>query len=452
LAEVSDRAGVSWGALVLAAALPVVYLHADYQPTFSLDAGSTSVDIALSDLAVLAVAVAAIAAALTNGLGRLRPALLMWIVGALLLAWVAFETLRPLARDDPEWADQVVSAAKLAQYATLAVAVPLLVRRLEELAVVLWVLTAWCAVAAAVAVAQFFGLDVFDAWQAGWRQPSFVGHHDLASLGALSLAVGLAALLVGRGLLPSPTLLPVALAGGMLALVLSGSVAAAGGLVLAGVVLVAAAWRRFAPSWRQLAALAAVVVTVTGGVVALRADPLESFLVFLGVREEQPVQGIETYSQRSVLAYIGLRIFADNPILGVGWQRSSQPDEFMPYVDDARRRFPTVDDQAFPAPGREWGVQNAYIQSLADLGLPGFVLLLGLFGSGVVLALRAAARAPARWAATTGLGSLGAIVTLMGIWASVGLVSGIPLQASTSLALGLAATGAAAAWETRTDA
>jgi O-antigen ligase len=435
----------------LAAAIPVVYLHADYQPALSMDIGSTSVDVVLSDLAVLAVGVAAIAALLRDGPGRLRPGLSVWIAGALLPAWVAFETLRPLARDDPEWADHIVSAAKLAEYATLAVAIPLLIRRLEELSVVLWVLTAWCAVAAAVAAAQFFGLDVFDAWKAGWRQPSFVGHHDLASLGALSLAVGLAALLAGRGLLPSPRLLPLALAGGMVALVLSGSVAAAGGLVLAGVALVVVARRRFAPSRRQLAALAAVVLTVAGGVVALRADPLESFLAFLGVRDEQPVGGIETYSQRSVLSYIGLRIFADHPLLGVGWQRSSRPEEFMPYVDDARERFPTVVEEAFPAPGREWGVQNAYIQSLADLGVPGLVLLLGLFGSGIALSARATARAPARWAATTGLGSLGAIVTLMGIWASVGLVSGIPLQASTSLALGLAATGAAAAWETRSD-
>jgi hypothetical protein len=42
-----------------------------------------------------------------------------------------------------------------------------------------------------------------------------------------------------------------------------------------------------------------------------------------------------------------------------------------------------------------------------------------------------------------GLTSLGAILTHAGEWASLGIVSGIPLQAAVSLALGLAAAGAA---------
>ena len=35
-------------ALVLAAAVPFLFLHATYQPTLSLDAGSTSVDVTLA--------------------------------------------------------------------------------------------------------------------------------------------------------------------------------------------------------------------------------------------------------------------------------------------------------------------------------------------------------------------------------------------------------------------
>ena len=157
---------------------------------------------------------------------------------------------------------------------------------------------------------------------------------------------------------------------------------------------------------------------------------------------------MESYSQRTVLAYIGLRIARDNPVLGVGWQRSSRPEVFEPYVDDARKRFPDVVDRAFPAEGRPWGVQNLYIQMLADAGFIGLVLLLLVGTSGIALAWRAAARAPTPWAVGSGLLVICALLTLAGEWSSEGIVAGIPLQAATCLLLGLAAAGAATARET----
>jgi O-antigen ligase len=144
-----------------------------------------------------------------------------------------------------------------------------------------------------------------------------------------------------------------------------------------------------------------------------------------------------------VLAYIGLRIFEDNPIIGVGWQRSSRPEVFEPYVEDARERFPDVVDLAFPAEGREWGVQSLYVQMLADAGAIGLVLLLALGLAGLVLAWRTARHAPPAWAAGAGLMVICAFLTLAGEWASLGIVAGIPLQAATCLLLGLAAAGAA---------
>jgi O-antigen ligase len=199
---------------------------------------------------------------------------------------------------------------------------------------------------------------------------------------------------------------------------------------------------RFEPSVRQFAALAAVVLAVAGGVAAVRGDALEDFLRFLGVRDDEPV-GVETYSQRTVLAYIGLRIFRDNPIAGVGWQRSSSPEVFEPYVPDARKRFPDVVELAFPSRENRWGVQNLYIQVLADAGVVGLALLLATGGAGLLLAWRTARRAPPLWAVGAGLVSLGALLTLAGEWGSLGIVSGIPIQAATCLMLGLAAAGAA---------
>jgi O-antigen ligase len=433
----------SRGAVVLAAAVPFLFIHERFQPDLSFAAGSTTVDIRLSDVAVLVVIVAAVLAAIRLGVDRLRPAGYLWLAGTALLAWLGFEALRPVSLDDDQFAAHLVSLLKLVEYALLAVAVPLLVRRRQDLTILLGALVLWSAVASAVAVLQFFGLDVFDAWNAGWRQPSFLGHHDLAALSAIAIGVAAVGIVAGRQRLPVSGLFATALAAGMLGIVIAGSIAAAGGMAIGAIAVTLAARARFAPSARQFLALAAVVLAVGGGVTAVRGDALADFLRFLGVRGDEPPVGVETYSQRTVLAYIGVRIFRDHPIAGVGWQRSARPDVFEPYVDDARRRFPDVVDLAFPAPGREWGVQNFYVQMLADAGVVGLALLLAVGAFGLALAWRTAHHAATPWAVGAGLAALCTLLTLAGEWASLGIVPGIPLQAATSLMLGLAAAGAA---------
>ncbi len=436
-----DRDSV--GALLLAAAIPFLFLHEKYQLELTVDLGSTSADIRLSDLAVLVVVVVAGVYVAHSGTSRLGPARLLWIPGGALLLWLAFQALRPASVDDALFEDHLVSYVKLVEYALIAVAVPLLLRRTQDLTIVLGALVLWSAVASAVALAQFFGLDVFDAWNAGWRQPSFLGHHDLAALSAVSAALAATGILCLRTRLPAARLWSTALVGGALGLMLAGSVAAAGGFAIGALVLAIAARGRFEPSSRRLLAVFALVAVVAVGVTAIRADSLEQFVRFLGVRGDEPPQGVETYSQRTVLAYLGLRIWQDNPIVGVGWQRSGREDVFEPYLEDARARFPDVVDFAFPAAGREWGVQNLYVQMLADGGIVGLLLLLAVGVSGIVLAWRTVTYAPNPWATGAGLAVLCALLTLAGEWASLGIVAGIPLQAATCLLLGLAAAGAA---------
>ena len=440
--------GDALGALVLAGAIPFLFLHERYQPDLSVGAGATTVDIRLSDLAVLVVVAFAAAAAVRTGVSHLRAARALWVSGAALLVWLAFQTFRPVSLDDALFDEHLVSFLKLVEYSLLAVAVPLLVRRTADLAIVLGGLVLWAGVAVAVALLQFFGVDIFGAWNPGWRQPSFLGHHDLAALSAVALALAAAGIASRRQDLPARSLFPLALVAGVLGLVVAGSLAAAGGLALGVAVLWLAARRRFAPNWRQVLALVGVVAVVAGGVTAVRGDALEDFLRFIGVRGDNPPVGVETYSQRTVLAYIGLRIAEDNPVVGVGWQRSSRPEVFAPYVDDARHRFPDVVDLAFPAVGREWGVQNLYVQILADAGVIGLVLLLLVGSAALLLAWRAATRAPTPWAVGAGLLVVCAVITLAGEWASLGIVAGIPLQAASCLLFGLAAAGAVTARDT----
>jgi O-antigen ligase len=442
LASLVDRDSV--GALVLTLALPFLFMHERFQPELSLSLGSTSVEVRLADWALLAVVAAALVVAFRLGTRPLAAGRILWIPGALLLAWLAFAVLRPASLDDDRFGDHLVSYVKFVEYTLLTLAVPLVVRRRGDLSLVLLGLVLWSAVATGVALLQLLGSDIFSVSTSGWRYSSFLGRHDLAALSALAASLAGARIVAGRTEVPVARLFPLAAAAGLLGLVLAGSVAAAGGFAIGVAGLWLAARRRFEPSGRQTGALVAVVLAVALGVTMIRSEALEDFLRFIGLHGDEQAQGVETYSQRTVLAYIGLRIAQDNPIVGVGWQRSSRPEVFEPYVDDARERFPDVVDLAFPAEGREWGVQNLYIQVLADAGAIGLALLLLVGVAGLVLAWRAATRAPTPWAAGAGLVVVCALLTLAAEWASLGIVAGIPLLAATCLLLGLAAAGAAA--------
>jgi len=193
---------------------------------------------------------------------------------------------------------------------------------------------------------------------------------------------------------------------------------------------------------RRAAAIAALLALVAAGTLAMRSTELDQFLRFLGVKpaQEETRTQVQTYSQRTVLAYIGLRIWLDHPAAGVGWQQSKH-EAYKPYLADARRRFPDTAPRAFPSPEHPWGVQNAYVQALADLGALGLAVLLGLLGSGLLLAWRAAVRGPPAVAAA-GLVAAGWLLVATGVLNGLGLVAGIPVDALLWLALGLAAAAA----------
>jgi O-antigen ligase len=320
-----------------------------------------------------------------------------------------------------------LTAAKFAEYSLLALAAPLVLRAVADLEYALATLTAWSCAATTGALLQFLGvLNEFEGRRPGQREPSFLGIHDLAALSGATLSLGLLAIALGR----CRRLGAIGGVAGGLGVVLSGATAAAAGVAAAG----AAAW---VLGRRRARALGAVVAVVVAGVIGIRALDTRPLLDLLGVEHPREVETNPeaSWQQRLALAYIGTRIFFAHPLFGVGWQASADDSSYRPYVDDARRRFPDLPERALPSPEHRWGVQNAYVQAAADMGVVGLAAFLALFLVPLRVAWRSGVRGavPMLW-----------LLVAMGVWLGIGLVAGIPLVGLTWLSIGLAA--AAAAW------
>ncbi len=419
---------------MLAAAVPPLFLHATYQPHVSIGLASTTVDVTLADVAIAAVVVAAWLRARRDGYGPLRRARL--VLGAL-AAFVVVALLSlatpALRGEDYAYAPHVVSALKLAWYAVLAPATVLVVRSARDAVPLFRAVVAWGAAALGWGLLQFVGavaeLQGKRPWQ---REPSFLGTHDFAALSGATLTVGLAAFLLGDGrpLAGGRAWTATALVAGAAGLVLSGALTGVAGLWLAAAALLVVVRVTQGLGLRRVVATLGVVLAVTAGAMTIRAEAISAFAEFLGFRERD-TRNIESYAQRTLLAYIGARIWLDHPMAGVGFQASSEEWAYGPYVDDARRRFPDEPDEAFPSPDRPWGVQSLYVQVLADMGVIGFALLVGLFAAAVRAALGGVRGSPAP------LVGLAWLLVAAGVWAGIGLVPGIPLAALTFVALGL---------------
>lgn len=428
-------ARTSRGALVVALSLPFLLTHVRYQPGVSLPGG---LDVETSDLAIGAVVVAAALEPRRRLGAALRAGRAVYAAIAALLGWIGFGLVVPvLAGREYDLGTRIVSAAGFAEYAALALAVPVLVRSRADVVLVLGALTAWTGVAAAVGLVQFLGVDILEASPRGHRQPSIIGYHDFATVSGATAALGYAGVALRSLALPA-RLSGTAVVLGLLGLSLSGSVSGGAGIGAAALLVLAVAARRRDLTLRRAAVLVAALGLATATTVAVRGGDIVQFTRFLGLREQTKStrEDIQSYSHRTLLVYLGLRVFADHPVAGVGWQATNDYETLEPYLDDAHARFDSIAEEAFPSPAEPFGIQNAWLQALADLGAVGLALFLVALALPVALGTRLGLRA-CPGSATLGLAGAGMLLVVAGIWTAQGLVATLPADAVMWLAVGV---------------
>ena len=442
-ARVTGRALPAPAGLVLVLATPFLFMHVKYAGGVELSVGSASVSIVVADLAVLAVAATGLAVGLRDGFAPLRAARAVWIAAAALLAVILIATALGKARHDAyPLADHLVSALKFVEYAALAPAVALLAQGRTRL-LALGAVASWAAVASSYGLAQFAGLagGLDGESRALLRQPSFLGYEDFNVLSAAALVIAIAG--VATGAADGTRERALAWLGGTagaVGVVLSGGLSGVLGVgaAMLGALVLARLRGELTP--RRALGTVALVSVVLAGTMLMRGNDIQAFFRFLGIeaKHAQTAGQVESYSQRTLLGYIGLRIFAADPLLGAGWQGSREEYAYGPQLAAAHARFPDEPLRAFPSPEHPWGVHNAYVQALADMGIVGGVVFTGFFALAIIAGARAAVRAPPATALVALVPVLW-LLALAGLQNGRGIVAGIPLDALLWLAVGLVA-------------
>ena len=332
----------------------------------------------------------------------------------------------------------------------LALGFVLFVRRPLQLWLLLGVLVAFTVVAVGYGLLAFVDAPFVESRFPARRQPSFLGEHDLAALSTMMLAVGLAALFTPTHRLGRLPL--VAGIAGAIGVVLGAALAGLLGLYLTAGAIVAVAGARGVATKRAVALTSAATVAITVGVLTLRSGDLGAFLrsVGIGERRDDPFGNAASWNERLIDAYVGGRVFLENPIAGTGWHGLLPPREYVRFIDDARARFPDQPASYFPSVDG-FIPQQTYDQVLYELGIVGALLFLVLAFAVVRASVRVVrawprddpddliAYLPAAW-----------VGALAGGLSGAALFGGVPLAAIFWLTIGVAAVAPALAATVRT--
>lgn len=389
-------------------------------PSIGIRIAGTTVSIGPADVALIATLV----------LAGLRLRARRTLPSPWLLAAAAAFGLLIVASAIPNGAAAMTSAGKLVEFSALTLGAAAFLDTRERLAALAELIVAYTVVAVFWGAVGFVG--------AGGRQGSFLGEHDLAAIATMTLAVGLARTHSRTGR-PGVFTLAAVVAGG-LGIMLGAALASLLGLYLvAGTVLALALVR---DSLRLGAALAtvAVAVVVTGGTLSLRGGELGFIQEWFGPEPESPGQYAASWSQRLIYAYVGGRVFLDQPLLGTGWQGELRPEEYARYLPDARERFSDQPRSYFPPRNGTLIPQQTYDQVLFELGLVGAAAFLAT----ALLATREAVKVGVGWAREgewTELAYVPAawLAGLAAALAGAALFGGAPLTATFWLSLGVVA-------------
>jgi len=411
--------------LTPAAAVPLLFLHRKYQAHASLG----PIDIFGSDIAIAVVVVAALIIGARLGWAPLSRPRALWLAAAALLALFVISCFW----SPPDQTEKhLITAAKYIEYALLAPALVLLLRRRIDVERLLLVLVGWSAAATGWGALQFLGLvNEFEGKRPDQREVSFLGIEDFAALSGAALVIALVGIALGE----RRRIMVVGGVAGALGVALAASLLALAGVALAAIGIALAARRARTLTIRRALSMGLIAAVAAAGVYGLRAGDVTSFFGFLktGTPGAPSTAGVQTGSQRVMLSYLGLRMWEDHPLLGVGFERSF--DHYGPYLAAAKKRFPAQNPFAFPTPKHEWGVQNTWVQLLADVGLVGFVLGVLTFAAGLFMAFRAPPELR-----FYGLVAAGWILVTVGSLNGTGIVAGLPLDALVWIGLGLGAT------------
>jgi O-antigen ligase len=425
------RSAVDLPLIVLATATVLSLIRSIDQPSFTVELAGSEITFVLADAALAVLAGFCINRLLGSG-SLPRPARALAISAAAFSAWLFLSSAA-------NGATAVIAAAKLLEYGVLALGFVLFVRRRLQLWLLVGVLVAFTFLAVAYGLLAFFDAPFVESRFPGRRQPSFLGEHDLAALSTMTLAVALAALFTPRHRLGRLPL--VAGVAGAIGVVLGAAVAGLLGLYLAvGAILAVAAARRQAAK-RPVVVTLVVTAAITVGVLSLRSGDLGAFLrsVGIGEKREDTFGNAASWNERLIDAYIGGRIFLDNPVVGTGWHGELPPEEYVRFLDDARGRFPDQPQTYFPSTD-VFIPQQTYDQVLYELGIVGAILFLVL----AFVTVRTAVHVAGRWPRgdpdeTAAYLPAAWLAALAGGLSGAALFGGIPLAAIFWITIGITA-------------
>jgi O-Antigen ligase len=359
--------------LVLCIAIVLGTRRAPAQASFTFSSLGTEISLTATDFAFLVLA-AFIGARLLGKAKLPEPARALTVAAGAFAAWLLISSAM-------NGVEPLVGAVKLLEYAVVALGAVLFIQHRWQL----WALVGLIVGITSFAVVQALYDSGFDL---GYRLSSYMGAHELAAIGTLSLSYGVASLHSRRREVPW---LPwIALAAGAAATVLGAALASLLGMYLAFAALTALAGVRRSIRWPAVAATVAIAAAVTAGALSMRGGDL-GFVQ--GSDTALSAERAGSWSQRLIYAYIGGRVFLANPILGTGWYGELPPKEYARFVPDARRTFPDQPPTYFPRADQDFIPQQTYDQILFQLGLLGAVLFLVVAG----LAVRTAVHVGVRW-------------------------------------------------------